>query len=567
MLRPAILLLAATLPATTVAGGNPAGEAAAVSSAFRALAHATPEARSGLRMAYAEALLRAGRAEEAEGVLATVARQDPAVQLMPEFVGLSARAALDGGRPDRALARLAGQAPSPAFCPLHVIAAEQSGMRDAAAAALPCALEQAGRLTPDDRYRLRLAAARVLIARRQPVEALAVLRSERRLDGPGFLAAADAQAMAGEIARATRAYRLAAKEGPQPVTVAATASMLRLQVSRQEVRPATAYRELDKLRFAWRGGDPERRLLSAMYESAKAGAMTREALRAGAGLLRHFDLGGSGMAIAADLSAQMALALSPEHKMPVAQAAALFWENRDLLPNGEEGNQLARVLAVRLARAGLFEKAAEIIVHQARYRSDPIAGAALGAQAAAAYLLAAKPQKALVALDLTDAANATPDVRLVRQKISVAALIAAGQPRAAAAVLDSVQESDPGFAAEAFWQIGSLERMVPLNEQQLARLAASDPSLPELVLKQAAALASLGQTDALSRLMQRHGAQLAGRPGHDALAMLGGRPDNMNPEMVRKALETLPKPRWNQALTALAVGCGSHPGWTLICPA
>ena len=174
----------------------------------------------------------------------------------------------------------------------------------------------------------------------------------------------------------------------------------------------------------------------------------------------------------AGLHARLRAVLGPESRTPIAEAAGLYWDHRDLAPAGAEGDALAGRLADRLQIAGLYARAAELLEYQLTSRVRDVARGPLSAKVASLHILAGRPDRALGTLRATDDA-AYPDAMLwERRRVAAAALQLTGRTAEALAVLGDV----PGgarIAAEIQWKAQDWAGLVE-NGQPL--LPASGPS-------------------------------------------------------------------------------------------
>lgn len=549
-----IALAAVAVALAAAPAGALAPKSDALGSRFRALASATSSNRSELRIAYAEELLRSHRAEEARGVLAVAVADDGTLRDEHRFVRLMARALAEAGRPDEAL-RLLSVNQVQGECALRLRAAIAAGQPGDGAAWVNCALQEA-QGSPQTRLPTLTAAAEVYLETGRPAAALAALRTETQLDAKGLIVAARAQEALGASQRAVRALRSAAKVARGPSLVEAEARLARLERRMGILTAPAAYERLDRLRFLWRGTTAEALLLRTLYEAARDAGLQREALAAGAMLMRHHAIGVDEAILAAELRATLTRLVAPQGGVAITQAADLFWENRDITPRGADGDTLARTLARRLANVGLLQKAAEILIHQAGHHDDPVAAAVLGMQAAAWLVIDDEAGAALQAIEATSAPDLPEEVRSRRRQVEIAALIAADK-KAARALLEAEPALPPLFLAEAWWRLDDDRRIVAATAAALRTAAIAPVERTTLVVRQAVALARSGRADEIPALRRAFASDL-NPAGGKAVELLGVRPEALDVDAFRAALDSLPKATPAYALVSRALDCESR---------
>jgi outer membrane PBP1 activator LpoA protein len=106
-------------------------------------------------------------------------------------------------------------------------------------------------------------------------------------------------------------------------------------------------------------------------------------------------------------------------------ALGLFDEFRELTPTGEEGDQLVRRFAERLASVDLLDEAARLLEQQVKLRLKGEEKARIGLRAAELRLADRKPEVALTALadsTIADLPAALTHDRLLAQARALAAL-------------------------------------------------------------------------------------------------------------------------------------------------
>lgn len=224
----------------------------------------------------------------------------------------------------------------------------------------------------------------------------------------------------GAIAAWTKAI-----EGPdRRMRVLATIARTDLQLEKEKISKADAAKELEKLRFAWRGDDLEftvlMRLGRAYLDIAdyKNGLMTLRDLATN--FPKHAD---ADKVIDAMRAAFVKLYVEgAADKVPPLTALALYDEFRELTPEGPVGDKLIFNLAERLVSVDLLDRAASLLAHLVDRRLRGIDRFDAANRLALVYLLDRKPQQALEALAGEIPTNLIPQLAAARRHFKARAL-------------------------------------------------------------------------------------------------------------------------------------------------
>lgn len=241
----------------------------------------------------------------------------------------------------------------------------------------------------------------------------------------------------------------------------------------------------------------------------------------------------------AELQARLASALDPASKLPIEQAAGLYWDYRDLAPSGAEGDFLVSRLADRLQAAGLYGRAAELLEHQLFVRARDLAQGPLSAKVASLHILAGRPDRALAALRKTASIDYPDEMIHARKRVEAVALSQIGKIEEAFAVLDDVPGAG-ALRAEILWK---KRDWVGLAAETGAALPATDAMSDvdqAVVLRYAISLAMLGQEDALAALRARYAASFAGLATGPVFDMLTAAVGSVDPAAVARAMAAIP---------------------------
>lgn len=532
---------AAALSEQPVIAGPDAWRHVPHAEAWAALAAAKPDTRQATRWSYARSLIAGGLGTDALGVLDVMKADDPDLALVPSWQIARGAALVQTGRPRDALAALAEErlTLNPEACLWRMRGMAEAGLAPQALAQVNCALPAIQARPASRRAPFVVAAARAAVEAGRPALALQWLRLVPDRDpaanlyrGRAYLALGETQAGRLRLDRVTLS-------GDPEQRIDAKLSVLEADVNAGRLSAAGALPRLDKIRFAWRGGEVEAR---ALRLTAKLGADAhdlRRSLAAGATLFRYFDLGRDAGATVAGLQTQLGAALAPDSGLPLDQAAGLYWDYRDLAPSGAEGDLLVTHLAGRLQAAGLYRRAAELLQYQLTQRARDVAQGPLSVKVASLYILAGRPDLALRTLRDTDG-NAYPDAMLWdRRRVGAAALNLLGKTAEALALLQDVPDSGR-IRAEIFWKKGDWANLIAADAPALPGPGTLSDVEQAVVLRHAIALAMLGREDGLAQLRTRYIAAFAGLPTGTTFDVLTRAVGSVDPAMVSKAMAALP---------------------------
>lgn len=184
----------------------------------------------------------------------------------------------------------------------------------------------------------------------------------------------------------------------------ATASRAELLLKLRRLTPFEVAKELETLRFAWRGDDFEFGLLRRLGELYLFAGDYRTGLRTLRQAATYFRTNEK----APDVTQDMVNAFDRLYlggaadKLPPVTAIALYDEFKELTPAGDKGDEMIRNLADRLVGVDLLDRGAALLDNQMRFRLQGELKAKVGARLAVVRLMAREPQKAIEALDQSE---------------------------------------------------------------------------------------------------------------------------------------------------------------------
>jgi tetratricopeptide (TPR) repeat protein len=334
--------------------------------------------------------------------------------------------------------------------------------------------------------------------------------------------------LSGNFDQAVAAWEAVEKGSHRPSMAEATVLRANLLLAQKKITPKDAIVELEKLRYAWRGGEFEFNLLKQLGQLYLSIGDYRNGLRTLQEAVTYFRDNPE----SAKVTDMMVKAFDDLYlkgaadSMGAVRAIALFDEFKELAPSGEAGDEMIRKLADRLAAIDLLDRAALLLEDQVQYRLKGAEKARVGARLATLYLLNHQPLEALAAIEKTRVDGVSDDLLAQRRHLQARALVDQGRVPDAERLLerDESAEADQ-LRAEIYWGRGnwieaskSLQKLVarsgavankPLNEEQA-----------HLVLNFATAVTLSGNERGAAKLKQDFGAAMNATPFKDAFNLI-----------------------------------------------
>ncbi|RZJ32148.1 MAG: hypothetical protein EON85_02145, partial [Brevundimonas sp.] len=422
-----------------------------------------PRAPIEARMALARFLVGSGLYYEAVGVLNAIVAQAPNMAGEPELRGLRGAARASIGRLDEAQGDFASAAVAgdPASAVWRGYIASKQGDWAAARQAFSAGAGAVDDFPPVWRARFGAAHAEAALESGDPEAARALLAYTFSQDAPAAdqLVARNVQARLfeqdGMGDRALAVYQAVSRAPLDNVAVPAKLGMIRLSLGRGTLKPDAAAKELEALRWRWRGDATELAVIRELGRLYLSQGLYREALTA---------LKGSGGRMqrlpgAADLQADLSNAFrmlflegGADGLQPV-QALGLFYDFRELTPVGADGDEMVRRLARRLVDVDLLDQAAELLKHQVDERLEGVAKAQVATDLATIYLMDRQPEKALQAIWSSRSTLLPTSLNTERRALEARALMNLGRYDHALEVLGTDASAEArAVKAEIFWK-------------------------------------------------------------------------------------------------------------------
>lgn len=496
--------------------------------------------RQRARWNYARSLIATHRGPEALGVLDVMQADDPDLGLVDTFRMARGAALVLFGRAAEAVDTLgAGGLPrNPEACAWRMRALADAGRAAEALPTINCAAAAIQSRPLTQRRPFLLAAARAALEGGQPHQALLWLSALPDGDAAASLLRGRAQGALGAAAPARLRLEQAFRTGTPAVRAEAQMGKIELAAANGWAKPEVLLRQIDDLRYRWRGDRIEERALRLGYNLAIQHHDLKNALDNGAALFRFFGPAHQGPALLGELQAQMAAAIAPGSSLPLDKAAGMFWDYRDLLPGGAEGDAMVNALADRLQAAGLYERAAELLDHQLTARSVDLTQGPLSVKVATLYIIAGQPERALDSIRRTHHSDYTPSMVADRKRVEAVALDQLGRPLEAMAVLQDVPDG-AAIRAEIAWKRQDWARVVAETQASLPQGPLGEVG-QAIVLRRAIALAMLHKKDELAALRNRYRDAFARLPSAPVFAALTGAPGTVTPATMARAMAAMP---------------------------
>ena len=331
----------------------------------------------------------------------------------------------------------------------------------------------------------------------------------------------------GEVDRATHIWRAVERDGDEETRLKAGYALTTTLFGAGRIGAEEALTDLLPVRPLWRGHAWEIGMLDGLATIQAAAGDFGGAIGTWREGLRLHPVAGARVGLESKVRDAFRAALSAEPSDPLAPIAALalYRSHPDLLPPGEEGLDLRRRLAERLAKLDLIEPARDLLQTLLEQLPPGPAAGRDGTMLAALQLREPDPAAALASLDAGDGQDLADDLAGERIGLRAAALDALGRTPEAIAFLEG--RADPAslqLMNEILWRRQDWRRLAASLERSLRSLPMDDGTSlgtdeQAAVVKLAIARAQLDQKDELARIRHRFGPAIDGTPAEAAFLM------------------------------------------------
>lgn len=504
------------------------------------LAHVRPDEKNAQRMEIARHYLANGFGAEALGELRVMAAVDPTIVDTPEFRAVRGAANFLMWRDADAIVDLSTPA-------LKENAQVQLFLAAAQARSLPNPSTQALvlRLAPEDiknwprtlRVDIGEIAAKTVA---QAGDSKGAARIVDAMMGPGlsrrdvgkiaYLSGMAAQA-GKHYDQAIARYRDAEASESRPDRAYAARDRVELMLKLGRMTPAEAVKELEKLRFAWRGEDFEFQLLKRLGELHIAAGHFGEGLRSMHSLVSNYPDHpeiGKVQEEMSDTFNKLFLKGGAE-KLPPVEAIGLYDEFQELTPTGDQGDEMIRRLADRLASVDLLDRASELLRHQVEFRLAGMDKARVGTRLAFIDIANRKPGMALDALDASEVPDIPTDMAARRRYLRVQALADLGRTAEALALIINDQSDEAArLRADINWRLKRWPEAAAALESTIVKPVGNrplDPGSARRLLDTATAMTLAKDERGLTRLRRNWAPLMEKTPWKEAFDLLTSEPE------------------------------------------
>jgi hypothetical protein len=422
-----------------------------------------PRAPAEARFALARFLVGSGLGYEAIGVLNSIVAQAPSMVGEPELRGLRGAARALIGRMEEAQGDFASAAVAadPASAVWRGYIASTQGDWESARQAFDAGATAVDQFPAE--WRARFGAAHAMAAMElgdlDGARALLAYSFSQNAPAADQLTARLIQArlfeLVGQPERALAVYTAISRAPLDAVSVPAKLGIVRLSLAKGTMKADAAARELEGLRWRWRGDATELAVIRQLGQLYLSQGLYREALTALKGAGPNLNRLEGAAEIQADLGAAFRMLFlegGADGLQPV-QALGLFYDFRELTPIGADGDEMVRRLSRRLVDVDLLDQASELLKYQVENRLEGVAKAQVATDLAAIYLMDRQPEPALQAIWASRTTILPAPLNAERRALEARALMDLGRFDHALEVLgDDASPEAREVRAEVFWK-------------------------------------------------------------------------------------------------------------------
>lgn len=320
-------------------------------------------------------------------------------------------------------------------------------------------------------------------------------------------------------------------EGPDPkFRVHAALARTEMLLKHRKITLDEATKELEKLRYTWRGDDLEFRVLTRLGRAYLDAGDFKNGLLTLRDAARHYPKNpGTDRVIDRMRAAFVKLyAGGKADKMAPLVSLALYDEFRELTPSGKVGNDLIAKLARRLVGVDLLDRSARLLKHLVDERLTGTDRLKAANQLALVYLLDRKPDLALSVLSGELPPGLAPKIAAMRRHLRARALGEVARFKEALQLLKGDTSRDAELLrAELYWRLKNwgpaanayqaLVRLTPAGKK-----GKSEDKRQRYVLSLAISVALSGDGRRLEAVRKEFAAEMAKGRYRDAFNLVSG---------------------------------------------
>lgn len=258
-----------------------------------------------------------------------------------------------------------------------------------------------------------------------------------------------------------------------------TIELVKLQLLTKDINKEQAIKTLNDLKFTWRGDQLEYDLLMLKANYYRDVNDNLQAFKTYKYIKNAFNNQISDFRLTAEMVKIFNKTFLPGgsiKNLSDFEAVALFYEFKDALPIGAEGDEVILSVVTRLVNLDLLEKAAELLQHQVKYRLTGQKRVTSADNLAIILLIDQKPLAALQVLDETDKDNFKFSDHLLRTRLRAKALIALKKYSDALAHLKADTHPEAIILKkECLFQAGMWQEYIDLVASEISQAKGADP--------------------------------------------------------------------------------------------
>ncbi|TYC66144.1 hypothetical protein FMN63_21675 [Stappia sp. BW2] len=491
------------------------------------LAKAQPGKRRKALMALSRFYLAHQFAQEALGLMKLALEEEPALAEDSSFNLMMGAAQTLANRPDIAFAHLnrPDLKNSPDAAVWQTIVDVKLGNWTSARIAMPRGRAVVGNYPSAIQTEFKLAAAQAMVEVNDfgvangmlaEIEPSEVTRTQAARYDILRGRVADAS---GRSQEALTVFDLVTKSEDRPRAAEAEYRALRIRYRDGELTVDEAIDQLAGLATSWRGDEIELKTLRFLAQLYAEQGQYREAFEAMKSAVQAEPDADTTRLLQEEMNGLFsALFLDGKaDEMPPVKALALFYDFRELVPIGRQGDEMVRLLAKKLVEVDLLDQATELLRHQVDNRLKGGARAQIAADLAAIYLMDRKAEEALRVLNRTRQASLPSTLERQRNIVEARALTESGRPDLALELVRNMRGSDVDrLRADTFWAAESWRDAGEQLEAMHGSRWSDNIPLDELerrdILRAAIAYSLAGDQLSLERLQTKYMKKMSDSP-------------------------------------------------------